>query len=160
MSAVGTPIKREDIKAGDRIRRSVVSEYTASTDGTPLRADQPYEYELIERPLVLPTEPSSVVVWNPGDTRGVRAAVRRDPQYPQVHGKVWHLQGPSKRGGTYHEYSDAELRIEIGNHKITVARPVAEVVTDVLGKMAARDLSGTGLAADRAVVAAKYGVTL
>lgn len=56
MSAVGTPIKREDIKAGDRIRRSVVSEYTAARDGEPLREDQPYEYILLERPVTMPTE--------------------------------------------------------------------------------------------------------
>ena len=47
---MSTPIKREDIRKGDRIRRSVVSEYTATRDGTPLDRGQPYEYDLLDRP--------------------------------------------------------------------------------------------------------------
>ncbi|MBC7594562.1 MAG: hypothetical protein H7288_11595 [Kineosporiaceae bacterium] len=52
----GVPIKREDIKAGDKVRRTIVFEYTAAED---LHGSTPdgYTYELIERPVVLPTEP-------------------------------------------------------------------------------------------------------
>ena len=42
----------------------------------------------------------------------------------------------------------------------TRLRPEAEVVAEVLAKMADRDTSGTGMSTDRKMVAAEYGVTL
>jgi hypothetical protein len=51
---MSAPIKREDIRKGDRIR--VIEEYTTLCAYTAV-ADDERTYELIERPVVLPTEP-------------------------------------------------------------------------------------------------------
>ena len=48
-------IKREDIRKGDRVRLSF--EFTACSDYTQAADDDGDTYELIERPVVLPTEP-------------------------------------------------------------------------------------------------------
>lgn len=58
MSA-GIPIKRGDIKAGDRVRS--IYEYTADNDHAGLPEVATLAYELIERPVVLPTEPGLYV---------------------------------------------------------------------------------------------------
>lgn len=50
---MSAPIKREDIRKGDRIR--VVTEFTSGNDWLPMAADES-TYELIERPVTLPTE--------------------------------------------------------------------------------------------------------
>jgi len=60
---MSTPIKREDIRKGDRVRRTVVNEYVAGADhresGAPSES-----YELIERAIMLPTEPGHYIDGN------------------------------------------------------------------------------------------------
>ena len=102
--------------------------------------------------VVLPQTVGTVLMWNPGDSKGERAAVRVS--------NIWHYQGPSLRAGTYWEYTDAELLAEIRGNRFKVLRPEAELVAEVLGRIAAYDLSKTGMTAARALVAAQYGVTL
>ena len=52
---MSAPIKREDIRKGDRVRLSF--EFTAESDYTQAADNSDDSYELIERPVVLPTEP-------------------------------------------------------------------------------------------------------
>jgi len=52
---MSAPIKREDIRTGDRVRLSF--EFTACSDYAQAADDDGDTYELIERPVVLPTEP-------------------------------------------------------------------------------------------------------
>jgi len=53
---MSAPIKREDIRKGDRIRQITAIQYTATSDLGVEDFDD-CTYELIERPVVLPTAP-------------------------------------------------------------------------------------------------------
>ncbi|TFD51987.1 hypothetical protein E3T46_07820 [Cryobacterium sp. Hh11] len=100
------PIKREDIKAGDRVR--MISEYTATTDHV-AAVGTGTTYELIERAVVLP-------LW-PG-------------YYLDRQGDAWELA----TSGRWIFPADAKYdRREAEFAPFTRLRPEAEVAAEVLG---------------------------
>ncbi|TFD80686.1 hypothetical protein E3T54_02790 [Cryobacterium sp. Sr8] len=100
---MNTPIKREDIRKGDRVR--AIAEYTATVDSAPIYPHLDVTYELIERPVQLPTEPGF---------------------YLDRDGEVWNLE-PSKGAGYLRpEYAPFTLLRP-------VAEVAAEVLRDVRG---------------------------
>jgi len=134
---MSVPIKREDIRKGDVIRK--VSVFTAARNWGPLEGDTD-TYVLVNRPVLLPSQPGAY----------------ESDQYPLARGfHPYHLSEDGRWT------SDGKLVFDIRTEgALTLLRSVADVVAEVLAKMAARDDSGTGMAADRTAVAATYGVTL
>lgn len=115
---MNTPIKREDIRKGDRIRSTY--EYTAEYDNKGLSGGA-LTYELIERPVQLPTEP------------GV---------YADKDGDIWRLDGDGLWRITDFKATHTETHAPF-----TLLRPVAEVAAEVLADVKA-ELPGTFAAYD------------
>ncbi|TFB96554.1 MULTISPECIES: hypothetical protein [unclassified Cryobacterium] len=106
----GVPIKREDIKAGDRF--TVTHWYTASVDLT-TNVDTDATYELIERPVVLPVVP------------GV---------YEDSKSNLWRLHFGSEDVPQEWTLNDAFVTDQVARQyaPFKPLRPVAEVAAEVL----------------------------
>ena len=128
---MSAPIKREDIRKGDRVRLSF--EFTAESDYTQAADNSDDSYELIERPVVLPTIPDA---------------------YRAQNGSLWELRGETedtvqhwRADGAFMLHSDAR-----GFAPFTRLRPEAEVVVEVLSAVNAFEPIYK--------LAEQYGVTL
>ena len=145
MTATRTPILPGDIKKGDTIRceydlgstdyNSSATEYTAPEDGFKY-SHRPSTHYLLHRPVppvVLPTEPG-IYTDNVGDLWKINEF------------GLYCIGGAPSSADNYAPF--------------TRLRPEAEVVAEAMGRLAGYDWSNTGMAADRANVAASYGVTL
>ena len=114
---MSAPIKREDIRKGDRVRH--VEEFTASSDGA-IFARGGGEWELIERPVVLPDVPGWYVT--PGSS----------------HHLVFLLNG---NADWYAVSMSGEMtKCDVGyitqdSGPLTRLRPEAEVAADVLDEV-------------------------
>ena len=132
---MSTPIKREDIRKGDKYRRIFAEEFTADTDLT--AEDLEFTYELIERPVVLPTKPGVYM----GSLLDIPMWLTDESKWYTVKTRVYNP----------------------GRHApFTLLRPVAEVAAEVLKAVRSEcslDLDHT-LFYYTNRVAAKYGVTL
>lgn len=133
---MSAPIKHEDIRKGDRVR--MVHEYTAggSPDGTSLA------YELIERPVQLPTEPG-IYLDREGDTWSLSAETEDREQH-------WRCGNDFMT-----DHPDA-----LKYAPFTLLRPVAEVAAEVLAEVLAEfekpDNACNTWADDVRAVAAKW----
>jgi len=110
---VSAPIKYEDIRDGDRIRMSI--EYTAASCDTGASSPDA-TYELIERPVVLPTVP------------GVYVNAADDPDVFQLlsDGQWWCGNSPVTVEQVRHD----------GGNSLTLLRPVAEVAAETFERAA------------------------
>ncbi|TFD74709.1 hypothetical protein [Cryobacterium fucosi] len=112
------PIKREDIRKGDVIRQTF--QYTAEVDGQ----HQPglSKFELIERPVTLPTAMGTVIRTN-------------NKSLDNPVGWVFE-KGSRKWYGTDGEIYTPESLVELLEGKgYQVLRPVAEVAAEVLAEV-------------------------
>ena len=107
---MNTPIKREDIRKGDRIKLTRTDEFTATHDGPDMLAASDHTYELIERPVTLPTVP------------GV---------YLDKQGDVWRLKASRFLCLSIEGFDDAPNEYA----PFTLLRPVAEVAAEVLDEL-------------------------
>lgn len=132
-----TPIAVAEIRQLDRLRFEFKDmggelsavEYRASGNAIPY-SKKPGQHYLLNRPVppvVLPQTVGTVLIWNPADSKGERAAVRVS--------NVWDYQGPSLRAGTYWEYTDAELLAELQGNRFKVLRSEAEVANEVCAEL-------------------------
>ncbi|WP_104128041.1 hypothetical protein [Cryobacterium sp. Y57] len=134
-----TPILREDIRKGDKFRAIV--ETIARSDLEMIPGDKA-TYELIERSVVLPTEP------------GV---------YADKEGYPWilHLEVPNC---VQQWQLDTDFMTDIdarGFAPFTRLRPEAEMVKELLAAVAKEyDDSDLNVTQDHENIAARYGVTL
>ena len=99
------PIKFEDIRKGDRIR--LISEYISDLDGKDIKPDVGDTFELIERPVTLPTVP------------GV---------YLDKQGDVWRLKASRFLCLSIEGFDESPNDYA----PFTLLRPVAEVAAEVL----------------------------
>jgi len=140
---MSTAIKREDIRKGDRVRRVEVTEFNATSDIVASPFDNA-TYELINRPVVLPTEQGLYVN---GGVRLLDAAIfrRTATQWRNssnecvedlTHLEDWHANG-----------------------ELTRLRHEAEVVAEVMCKVFDHNVLDTPAKA-AVEVAKSYGVTL
>ncbi|ANP74497.1 hypothetical protein [Cryobacterium arcticum] len=142
------PIKYEDIQKGDRIRRTEAIEYTAD-GGSEANEQISKTYELISRPVPLPTEPGIYLdkdggVWS-----------------FSVHGYLAILAEPA------HGWFTAEHMARFA--PFTLLRPVPEVAAEVLADIRDANVTKPYVAElphvikfgspDLDAIAAKYGVT-
>jgi len=136
---MSAPIKREDIRTGDRVRLSF--EFTACSDYAQAADDDGDTYELIERPVVLPTEP------------GV---------YAGRTGSIWVLKSTGE-WLDFSLWSGAQSPLgPILYLPLTRLRTEAEVAAEVLKRVQVKDnaVPYQGTRYYTAQVAAEYGVTL
>jgi len=141
---MSTPIKREYIKAGDRIR--AFYDFTAEHDLGALESSQ-FTYELIERPVVLPTE------------HGVYAhkLAKRDRIILELSDDEWRFLSEANSPASAEEVAKSWHERGL----LTLLRPVAEVASEVIEAIREQGEVGiSNLYEDLSVVAAKFGVTL
>lgn len=132
---MSTPVKREDIRKGDRIRSTFTEEFTAKSDT--VAHETGFTYELIERPVVLPNVP------------GV---------YTDKDGDAWRLDEDGLWRIT--DCNDDNIHLYA---PFTLLRPVAEVAAEVLGAVLHDYTTATSFTNLHEVthdLAAKYGATL
>lgn len=119
---MSTPIRHEDIKAGDRIRCTEVTEYIAGDEDAP-SPRLVATYELIKRPVTLPTVDG---IYFPYPT--FRASVR----IVKLQRGRW-----SNADGSYLDESDLDwLKGVHAEGKLTLFRPVAEVAAETYERAA------------------------
>jgi len=105
---VSAPIKREDIRKGDRIAGT--TEFTASEDWFGMAGDNT-TYELIERPVVLPTEPG----W-----------------YFDKDGEPWQVTDSSALSPTWAPYTRIQSRAEVAAEVLADVLPqIKQALSDI-----------------------------
>lgn len=135
------PILRKDIRKGDRIRQTF--EYTATEDGSTRDAIDA-TYRLVDRPVVLPTEP------------GI---------YADRTGHPWRVnsEGSFENGQWFaRPWDDDELRSLNEKAPFTLLRPAPEVAAEVLAAVLFEFKAGGWISYrdNLYTVATQYGVTL
>jgi len=150
-----TPIALKDIRKGDRIRRTVVEEYDVTSE-SPASARAGVTFELLSRPVALPTIPDAVIRWE-GLYYTHLAILETADQ--------WLYEG--------NNYSSVEMAARITDTAVrgttyAALRPVSEVAAEVLAAVkelsilhpSARDSDSYTVWVDTfADVAAQFGVT-
>jgi hypothetical protein len=119
---MSVPIKREDIRKGDRIR--IQYEVDALADGMAASSGaSPDVFELMERPVVLPTEPG-IYADKDGYPWILHASVPNCAQH-------WRLDTDA--------IPDSGVQ---GFAPFTLLRPIAEVAADIADKLEEQGLYG------------------
>jgi len=137
-------IEPGEIRKGDRIRRTVIMEYTANASAAPdVTAEQGHTFELIERPVPLPTRPGWYVGYDKLAGRPLPVLV--DSAGRILHPIVGDRIGNPERFGPY-----------------TYLRDEAEVAAEALGAVHFDVNTYSALTFNQTIkaVAARYGVTL
>lgn len=121
----GTPIKREDIKAGDKIAQTFT--FTADIDGQHIPGLA--TFELLDRPVVLPTEIGCTIKIN-GNHNGTPSHGPGSRFVRAEGSEAWfNYRGP---------VSPEIVKALASEHGFTiVGRPVAEVAAEVCAEILA-----------------------
>ena len=144
------PIKYEDIQKGDRIRRTEAIEYTAA-GGPEANAQVNMAYELISRPVPLPTEPGWYVA-RPDADNYAHLQLCDDAHCKDSSGGPHWFRPDQDRVISDEDVSESYMPLV---RFAAVSTTAAEVLADV------RNIFGPGalLLQDVDKIAAKYGVT-